>query len=133
MRMTRAGCEKGLGLINAVGCLSAWQSSRCASVSIPAWWWSDLVGFEDAQERGVIGESPNVAARLQAVARPNSIVIRPRTRRLLTGRSRTEVEHTLLCVLVGRTADVVVTASWLWEGCGLLGRCEPMCKPRRAT
>jgi len=43
----------------------------------------DLVGSGDSQERGVVGETPNLAARLQAVAAPNTVVIDPRTRRLL--------------------------------------------------
>ncbi len=43
----------------------------------------DLVGSGDSQERGVVGETPNLAARLQAVAAPNTVVIGPRTRRLL--------------------------------------------------
>jgi class 3 adenylate cyclase len=45
----------------------------------------DLVGTGEAQERGVVGETPNLAARLQAAAAPDSIVIGPRTRRLLAG------------------------------------------------
>ncbi len=43
----------------------------------------DLVGSGDAQERGVVGETPNLAARLQAMAEPNTVVIGPWTRRLL--------------------------------------------------
>jgi class 3 adenylate cyclase len=45
----------------------------------------DLVGSGEAQERGVVGETPNLAARLQAAAAPGSIVIGPTTRRLLAG------------------------------------------------
>jgi class 3 adenylate cyclase len=43
----------------------------------------DLIGSGEAQERGVVGETPNLAARLQSLAIPNSIVIGPTTRRLL--------------------------------------------------
>jgi class 3 adenylate cyclase len=43
----------------------------------------DLVGSGDSQEREVVGETPNLAARLQAIAPPNTMVIGPRTRRLL--------------------------------------------------
>jgi class 3 adenylate cyclase/tetratricopeptide (TPR) repeat protein len=43
----------------------------------------DLVGSGEAQERGVVGETPNLAARLQAIAEPDSVVIGPGTRRLL--------------------------------------------------
>src|SRR3982075_456960 len=35
----------------------------------------DLIGSGEAQERGIIGETPNLAARLQGVAGPNSVVI----------------------------------------------------------
>jgi class 3 adenylate cyclase len=43
----------------------------------------DLVGSGGAQERGIVGETPNLAARLQALGDPNTIVVGPRTRRLL--------------------------------------------------
>src|SRR5262249_13354060 len=45
----------------------------------------DLVGSGEAQERGVVGETPNLAARLQVAAPPGTIVIGPTTRRLLAG------------------------------------------------
>jgi predicted ATPase len=43
----------------------------------------DLIGSGDAQERGIVGETPNLAARLQALAEPNTVVIADGTRRLL--------------------------------------------------
>jgi class 3 adenylate cyclase len=43
----------------------------------------DLIGEGAAQERGVVGETPNLAARLQALAVPNSLVIADATRRQL--------------------------------------------------
>lgn len=43
----------------------------------------DIVGSGEAQERGVVGETPNLAARLQAVARPGMVVIAAATRRLV--------------------------------------------------
>ena len=43
----------------------------------------DLVGSGEAQERGVVGETPNLAARLQGIATPNTVVIADGTRRLL--------------------------------------------------
>jgi AAA ATPase domain/Adenylate and Guanylate cyclase catalytic domain len=45
----------------------------------------DLVGEGASQEHAVVGETPNLAARLQAIAEPNSVVISRRTRRLLGG------------------------------------------------
>jgi predicted ATPase len=43
----------------------------------------DLIGSGEAQERGVVGDTPNLAARLQALAEPNMVVIADGTRRLL--------------------------------------------------
>lgn len=43
----------------------------------------DIVGTGAAQEQTVIGETPNLAARLQGVATPNSIVISASTKELL--------------------------------------------------
>ena len=43
----------------------------------------DLIGSGEAQERGIVGETPNLAARLQGVAEPNTVVIAESTRRLL--------------------------------------------------
>ncbi len=43
----------------------------------------DLVGSGEAQERGVVGETPNLAARLQGIAEPDGVVIADGTRRLL--------------------------------------------------
>ena len=43
----------------------------------------DLIGSGEAQERGVVGDTPNLAARLQALAEPNTVVIADSTRRLL--------------------------------------------------
>ena len=45
----------------------------------------DLVGEGAAQEQAVVGETPNLAARLQALAEPGSVVVGPTTRRLLGG------------------------------------------------
>ena len=43
----------------------------------------DLVGSGEAQERGIVGETPNLAARLQSIAEPNMVVIAEGTRKLL--------------------------------------------------
>jgi hypothetical protein len=39
------------------------------------------IGAGAAQERGVVGETPNLAARLQALARPGTLVVADSTRR----------------------------------------------------
>src|SRR5262252_5209277 len=41
----------------------------------------DLIGAGAAQERGVVGETPNLAARLQGLAQPGALVIATSTRR----------------------------------------------------
>jgi len=43
----------------------------------------DLIGSGEAQERGIVGETPNLAARLQSIAEPNTVVIAESTRKLL--------------------------------------------------
>jgi class 3 adenylate cyclase/predicted ATPase len=43
----------------------------------------DLIGSGDAQERGIVGKTPNLAARMQGIAEPNMVVICDNTRRLL--------------------------------------------------
>jgi class 3 adenylate cyclase/predicted ATPase len=43
----------------------------------------DLIGAGAAREQAVVGETPNLAARLQAVADPDTVVIAEGTRRLL--------------------------------------------------
>ena len=43
----------------------------------------DLVGEGAAQEQAVVGETPNLAARLQALAEPGSVVIAQAARRLI--------------------------------------------------
>ena len=45
----------------------------------------ELMGEGEARERGVVGETPNLAARLQALAEPGSVVVAEATRRLLGG------------------------------------------------
>lgn len=45
----------------------------------------DLIGEGAAQEQGVVGETPNLAARLQTLAEPGQVVIAPSTRRLTGG------------------------------------------------
>jgi class 3 adenylate cyclase len=43
----------------------------------------DLIGSGQARERGIVGETPNLAARLQAIAEPGTVVIAESARRLL--------------------------------------------------
>jgi class 3 adenylate cyclase len=43
----------------------------------------DLIGQGKAQERGIVGETPNFAARTQELAPPGGVVIVEGTRRLI--------------------------------------------------
>jgi class 3 adenylate cyclase len=43
----------------------------------------DLIGSGASQEQAIVGETPNLAARLQNIAEPNSVVIAESTRRLV--------------------------------------------------
>lgn len=45
----------------------------------------DLIGAGASQEQAVVGETPNLAARLQALAAANAVLIGDRTRRLIGG------------------------------------------------
>ena len=45
----------------------------------------DLIGAGAAQEQAVVGETPNLAARLQTLAEPGAVVIAAATRRLTGG------------------------------------------------
>lgn len=46
----------------------------------------DIVGEGAAQESAVVGETPNLAARLQGIAEPNTVVLSAATQRLVDGR-----------------------------------------------
>lgn len=45
----------------------------------------DLIGEKSSEQRNVVGETPNLAARLQAVAKPNQIVVANGTYNLVKG------------------------------------------------
>jgi class 3 adenylate cyclase len=66
----------GLELIAAVGGLKARASLQTrVGIATGLVVVGDLVGSGDAQERGIVGETPNLAARLQGIAEPNTVVI----------------------------------------------------------
>src|SRR5215468_10462941 len=71
-----------LAVIEAVGRLSAREELRVRlGIATGLAVVGDLIGEGAAQERGVVGETPNLAARLQALATPNTLVIAEATRR----------------------------------------------------
>ena len=43
----------------------------------------DLIGSGASQEQAIVGETPNLAARLQCIAEPNSVVVAESTRKLV--------------------------------------------------
>jgi len=75
----------GLGVIEAVGRLDVKSVELQARVGIATGLVvvGDLIGAGSAQEQSVVGETPNLAARLQALAEPHTVVIAASTRRLV--------------------------------------------------
>jgi class 3 adenylate cyclase/predicted ATPase len=76
----------GLAVIEAVGQLPARKDLRVRlGIATGLAVVGDLIGGGAAQERGVIGETPNLAARLQTLAEPNTLIIGEATRRQIGG------------------------------------------------
>src|SRR6516162_8900002 len=75
----------GLGVIEAVRRLDVKSVTLQARVGIATGLVvvGDLIGHGSAREQLVVGETPNLAARLQALAEPGAVVIAAGTRRLL--------------------------------------------------
>jgi class 3 adenylate cyclase len=75
----------GLGVIDAVGRLDVKSVELQARVGIATGLVvvGDLIGDGSAQEQSVVGETPNLAARLQSLAEPGAVVIAANTRRLV--------------------------------------------------
>src|SRR3954451_11363468 len=78
----------GLALIEAVTSLDAGQANSLrvrVGIATGMVVVGDLLGEGAPQEQSVIGETPNLAARLQGLAEPNTVVIADGTRRMLGG------------------------------------------------
>ncbi|HEV3175467.1 MAG TPA: AAA family ATPase, partial [Stellaceae bacterium] len=75
----------GLGAIDAVSRIDVKSVRLQARVGIATGLVvvGDLIGEGPAQEQSVVGETPNLAARLQALAEPDAVVIAAGTRRLV--------------------------------------------------
>jgi class 3 adenylate cyclase len=76
----------GLGLVEAVPKLKTTAGVRLqvrVGIATGLVVVGDLIGAGAAQEQAVVGETPNLAARLQGIAEPNTVVIADSTRRLL--------------------------------------------------
>ena len=76
--------RSGLALVAAVGVLKTHAALQTrVGIATGLVVVGDLVGSGEAQERGIVGETPNLAARLQGLAKPNNVVIAENTRKLL--------------------------------------------------
>jgi class 3 adenylate cyclase/tetratricopeptide (TPR) repeat protein len=76
----------GLDLVAAVGRLQSGDGNPLAArvgIATGTVVAGDLIGEGAAQEEAVVGETPNLAARLQALAAPGTVVVAASTRRLL--------------------------------------------------
>ncbi len=79
-RAVRAGLE----LVAAVGDLKTHAALQArVGVATGMVVVGDLIGSGGSQQQAIVGETPNLAARLQGMAEPNSVVIAESTRRLL--------------------------------------------------
>jgi class 3 adenylate cyclase/predicted ATPase len=77
----------GLALVNAVGELEAPGPLQLRiGIATGLVVVGDLIGAGSAQEQAIVGETPNLAARLQALAEPKAVVIAESTRRLIGAR-----------------------------------------------
>jgi class 3 adenylate cyclase len=71
----------------------------------------DLIGEGAAQEEAVVGETPNLAARLQALAEPDQVVVAEATRKLLGGMfDLIDLGNHALKGISGKTPAYIVTA-----------------------
>src|ERR1700676_4725880 len=74
----------GLQLVTAIGDLKTHAALQTrVGIATGLVVVGDLIGSGASQERGIVGDTPNLAARLQAVAEPNSVVVAEDTRRLV--------------------------------------------------
>lgn len=82
---TERAVRAGLALVNSISDLTAAGERLSARVGIATGLVviGDLVGVGEAQERGIAGETPNLAARLQGLAENGAVVIAETTRRIL--------------------------------------------------
>jgi class 3 adenylate cyclase len=79
-RAVRAGLE----LVAAVGALKTHAALQTrVGIATGLVVVGDLIGSGASQEQAIVGETPNLAARLQGIAEPNSVVIAESTRKLV--------------------------------------------------
>ena len=79
-RAVRAGLE----LVAAVGALKTHAPLQTrVGIATGLVVVGDLIGLGASQEQAIVGETPNLAARLQGIAEPNSVVVAESTRKLV--------------------------------------------------
>ena len=79
-RAVRAGLE----LVAAVGALKTHATLQTrVGIATGLVVVGDLIGSGASQEQAIVGETPNLAARLQGIAEPNNVVIAESTRKLV--------------------------------------------------
>src|SRR5262249_33599519 len=79
-RAVRAGLEL-IGVVSDLKTHAALQTRVGIATGLVVV--GDLIGSGEAQERGIVGETPILATRLQGIAEPNTVVIAEATRKLL--------------------------------------------------
>ena len=79
-RAVRAGLE----LVAAVGALKSHAPLQTrVGIATGLVIVGDLIGSGASQEQAIVGETPNLAARLQSIAEPNGVIIAENTRKLV--------------------------------------------------
>jgi class 3 adenylate cyclase len=74
----------GLDLVAAIGGLKTYAPLQTrVGIATGLVVVGDLIGSGFSQEQAIVGETPNLAARLQAIAEANSVVIAESTRKLV--------------------------------------------------
>jgi len=74
----------GLGLVPTVGGLKTRAALQIrVGIATGLVVVGDLIGSGGSKEQAIVGETPNLAARLQGIAEPNTVIIADGTRKLL--------------------------------------------------
>ncbi|MFQ5759521.1 MAG: AAA family ATPase [Acidiferrobacterales bacterium] len=85
------GVRAGLGIVDAIRDLEAKIANPNVDLAVRIGITTGLVvagdigGGERVEEKAIVGETPNLAARLQTLAEPNAVVIGANTQRLVEG------------------------------------------------
>ncbi|MET4279585.1 MULTISPECIES: adenylate/guanylate cyclase domain-containing protein [unclassified Bradyrhizobium] len=104
----------GIGILSEVGAIETPDGTRVqARIGIATGLVvvGEIIGTGIAQERTIVGETPNLAARLQALAEPDCIIVSESTQKLLRGLF--ELTHTGEHELKGFACPVPA-----WRVCG---------------